>query len=172
MAYKSDILLGRITKVNGYEGTVTVKIEKFFSENIPQMESVFLAIESRLVPFFISFSEYSGADILKLRFKGYDSIDKVREFIGCKVYLTTSIPVDNQIEDIQSLIGYKVFIHHNKLLGSISEIIPNSGQWLLNVISPMNKEILIPLHDNFIVSIDNKKKKIVMNIPEGLDEIN
>ena len=76
MAYKSNILLGRITKVSGYEGAVTVKLEKIFTENIPQMESVFLEIEGRPVPFFISDSEYSGADILKLRFEGYDSIEK------------------------------------------------------------------------------------------------
>jgi len=38
MAYNCDILLGRISKVNGYEGAVTVKLEKIFSENIPQME--------------------------------------------------------------------------------------------------------------------------------------
>ena len=54
MAYKNDILLGRITKVSGYEGAVTVKLEKIFTENIPQMESVFLEIEGRPVPFFIS----------------------------------------------------------------------------------------------------------------------
>lgn len=40
MAYKNSILLGRIIKVTGYEGAVIVKLEKFFSENIPQMESV------------------------------------------------------------------------------------------------------------------------------------
>ena len=54
MAYNSDILLGRITKVSGYEGAVTVRLEKIFFENIPQMESVFLEIEGRQVPFFIS----------------------------------------------------------------------------------------------------------------------
>ena len=65
MAYKNEILLGRITKVSGYEGAVTVKLERIFSENLPHMESVFLEIEGRPVPFFISDSEYSGADILK-----------------------------------------------------------------------------------------------------------
>ncbi len=28
MAYNANILLGRITKVHGYEGAVTVKLEK------------------------------------------------------------------------------------------------------------------------------------------------
>jgi len=172
MAYNSDILLGRIIKVNGYEGAVTVKLEKIFSEDIPQMESVFLEIEGKPVPFFISCSEYSGADILKLKFKGYDSIEKIREFTGCRVFLTTGVPADNQIEDIQSLTGYKVIIQGDELLGSISEVIPNPGQWLLNIVSTKNKDILIPFHEHFIVSLNKEKKIIVMDVPEGLTEIN
>jgi 16S rRNA processing protein RimM len=172
MAYKSNILLGRITKVSGYEGAVTVKLEKKYSENIPLMESVFLEIEGRPVPFFISDSEYSGADILKLSFEGYTSIEKVSEFTGCNVFLTIGVPDNNQEEDIRSLTGYKVFMQDEKLLGSIKEVIQNPGQLLLNIISTENNEILIPFHEHFIVSIDKKKRIIVMNIPEGLTEIN
>jgi 16S rRNA processing protein RimM len=172
MAYISNILLGRITKVNGYEGAVTVKLEKYFSENIPQMESVFLEIEGRRVPFFISDSEYSGANILKLKFEGYDSIEKISEFTGCRVFLTSGIPAENNTDDIQSFNGYKVLLQNDILLGTITEVIPNPGQWLLDIYSPENKEILIPFHEHFIVSIDKKKKIIVMDIPEGLTEIN
>jgi 16S rRNA processing protein RimM len=172
MAYNSDILLGRITKVNGYEGAVTIKIEKNFFENIPLMESVFLEIEGRLVPFFISGSEYSGADILKLKFEGYNSIDKISEFTGSRVFLTNYIPDSGRSEDIQDLIGYKVLLSDKTPLGVIKAIIPNSGQWLLSVFSEQKKEILIPFHDHFILGIDKKRKILIMDIPEGLTEIN
>jgi len=172
VAYNSDILLGRITKVSGFEGAVTIKLERFFSENLPNMESVFLEIEGRPVPFFISYSEYTGADILKLKFEGYNSSEKVREFSGSRVFLTTGIAVDNKIEDIKNLVGYEVLLGDNYLLGSIKEVIPNPGQWLLNVTTTANKDILIPFHDHFIVSIDNNKKLLIMNIPDGLTEIN
>ena len=172
MAYTSDILLGRITKVSGYEGAITVRLEKIFFENIPQMESVFLEIEGRLVPFFISDSDYSGADILKLRFDDYSIIEKVNEFIGCRVFLTTGITDHNQPEDIQSFIGYQVVIQENKLLGVIREVILNPGQLLLSIISEKNKEILIPFHEDFIVKIDKGKNIIIMDIPDGLTEIN
>ena len=172
MAYNSDILLGRITKVSGFEGAVTIKLERFFSENLPDMESVFLEVEGGPVPFFISDSEYSGADILKLKFEGYNSAEKVSEFSGCRVFLTTGTAVDNNIEDIKNLEGYEVIIGDNYLLGSIKEVIPNPGQWLLNVTTTANKDILIPFHDHFIVSIDNNKKLLIMNIPDGLTEIN
>ncbi len=52
------------------------------------MESVFLEIEGRPVPFFISGYGIFGADILKLRFEGYDSDEKISEFVGCRIFLT------------------------------------------------------------------------------------
>jgi 16S rRNA processing protein RimM len=173
VAYNNNILLGRITKVSGYEGAVTVKLEKIFSENIPHMESVFLEIEGRPVPFFISDSVYSNADTLKLTFDGFDSPDKVSEFTGCRVFLTTGLSDNNKTtEDIHSLLEYSVLINENQLLGSVKSVIQNPGQWLLSVISGGNREILIPLHEDFIVSIDKRKKVIVLDIPEGLTEIN
>jgi 16S rRNA processing protein RimM len=172
MAYTYNILLGRITKISGYEGAVAVKLEKIFIENIPKMESVFLEIEGRPVPFFISGLEYSGADILKLWFEGYDSDEKISEFIGCRIFLTSGMPNNILIESNQSIIGYRVFVQNDKLLGSISEVLPNNGQWLINVISITRKNILIPFHEHFIVRIDKRKKVIFMNIPEGLTEIN
>lgn len=172
MAYNSNILLGRITRVSGHEGAVTVKLEKIFSENIPHMESVFLEIEGKLVPFFISDSEYSGADILRLKFDGYNSIEKIKEFTGCRVFLTSGIPSDNQADDIQSLAGCKVFIEDDKLLGTITEVIQTPGQYLLNILSADNKDILIPFHEHFIISFDRKKNILIMSIPEGLTEIN
>jgi len=173
MAYKNNILLGRITKVSGYEGAVAVKVEKIFTENIPQMESVFLEIEGRPVPFFISGLEYSGADILKLWFEGYDTVEKVGEFTGCRIFLTDEvIDEKNQKSDNQLLIDYQVYTKESILLGPISEIISNNGQWLLNIVSLNKKNVLIPFHEDFIISIDKRKKIVVMDIPEGLLEIN
>jgi 16S rRNA processing protein RimM len=172
MAYKSDILLGRITKTSGYEGAVTVRLEKRFIDKIPEMESVFLEVEGRLVPFFISFSEYNGADILKLMFEGYESAEKVSEFTGCNVYLTLNNSETELSDNISYLIGYKVIVRNEIVVGIIKELMSNSGQWLLKIDSPQKKEILIPLHEDFIVSIDQNKKIIEMDIPEGLSEIN
>ncbi len=172
MPYNNNILLGRITKISGYEGAVTVKLEKIFSENIPEMESVFLEIEGRPVPFFISSLVYSGANILKLSFEGYSSDEKVNEFIGCRVFLTAGIPSDSPEEDIKLLTGYKVYFGENEFLGSVNEVILNHGQWLLNITSLQGKEILIPFHDHFIVSVNSAGKVIVMSLPEGLIDLN
>ena len=91
MVYSADILLGKITKVYGYEGAVSLRLEKAFIENIPAMESVFLEIEGKAVPFFISALDYPGADILRLTFNGYESVNMISGFVGCRVFLTGGV---------------------------------------------------------------------------------
>jgi len=171
MAYSTHILLGRIIKVYGYKGAVTVKLEKTFIENIPELESVFLEIEGKPVPFFVSDSEYQSAGILKLKFEGYESIEKVNEFTGCKIFLTSGKISENSI-DLEVITGYKVLSADNKLVGTIKEVNENPEQWLMIVMTIKNKEILIPLHEDFIIEIDKKGKTITMNLPEGLTDLN
>jgi 16S rRNA processing protein RimM len=172
MAYKTDILLGRITKISGYEGAVTVKLEKSFTENIPPMESVFIEIDGRPVPFFISEMDYSGADILRLTFDGYNSIERVSGFAGCRVFLTSGRSNQVPESDRDDLTGYSVLLPDSAPLGKITGIIQNPGQWLLVVTSPGGKEILIPFHEDLIKNIDNRKKNIVIDLPEGLIDLN
>lgn len=172
MAYQSNILLGQITKTSGFEGAVSIKLEKSFIENIPELESVFLEIEGRPVPFFILESEYSGSDILKLTFDGYESVEKVNEFKGCRIFLTTQISVNQKDTDIKQIAGYSVYDRDNILIGTVTEIVANHGQWLLTILSSEKKKILLPLHEDLLVRIDNKRKRIVMEVPEGLLDLN
>lgn len=172
MAYSSSILLGKITKLSGYEGVVLIKLDKYFSEDILKLESVFLEIEGRPVPFFVTYVEYGGADSLKLSFDGYESEDKVKEFVGCRVFLTSGMDFGLQQEETDIIEGYQVYVKDDKSIGTVTRITQNSGQWLLSILSPERKELLVPLHEDFIVSIDREKRIIIMDIPDGLTEIN
>jgi len=172
MIYHTGILLGRIKSIHGREGTVAVKLEKSFIEKIPEMESVFLEIEGKAVPFFISESEYKGGDILKIRFGYYDTFEKICEFKGCRVFLDSGIeqsgPTDNQV----NIEGFKVKLHDGSLAGTVTELIENPGQLLIKIETEEGKELLCPLHEDLIIKIDRKNRTIYMDLPEGLWEIN
>ncbi|MBI5008730.1 MAG: 16S rRNA processing protein RimM [Bacteroidia bacterium] len=172
MAYICNILLGRITKTSGYEGAVNVILERSFIGNIPHMESVFVEIDERPVPFFIYDYHYAGSDILKLKFTDYDTVDRVSELKGCRVFLTSGEKVTDDSDGFSEITGYEVYTMDNILLGRIKEIIQNPGQYLLSITSPDRKEILIPLHEDFIVNLDDTGRKLILNIPEGLKDLN
>jgi len=172
MAYKKHILLGRITRIHGFEGAVTVKTEKILSENIPGMESVFLEIEGRQVPFFIEYAEQAGPDILRMKFEDYDNASGVREFVGCCVFMTGESPPVEKRDELQDLNGFMVMSDKNHSIGIIKEIIHNPQQILLSVRSESGKEVLIPMHPDLIQEIIPDRKILIMILPEGLTDIN
>jgi 16S rRNA processing protein RimM len=172
MTYENQILLGHITRIHGYEGSVVIKLEQGFVENIPELESVFIEIEGRPVPFFISQTEYQGSDILKMKFEGYQTDYKVSGFIGCRVFLTTAAGTQDEPQNTAILTGFKVILNDKRILGKITRVAKNPGQDLLSILTPENREILIPLHEDFIVKINKRSKTIMMDLPEGLIELN
>ena len=63
-------------------------------------------------------------------------------------------------------------LENKKLVGEVKEIIPNPGHDLLKIISPENKEILMPFHEDFIITSDLRRKTITVRLPEGLIDLN
>ncbi len=172
MASHNKILLGTIVKIHGYDGTVIVKSEQRFVEGIKDMESVFIETDGKPVPFFISSAELYGDETIKMKFSGYESYEKISEFNGCRVFLTTEEEESNSAGDISRLLGFKVLLKNRKPVGTITGIINNSFQDILKITSPENQEILVPFHPDLITRIDEVKKKLFADLPGGLTEIN
>ncbi len=68
-----------------------------------------------------------------------------------------------------SLIGYTI-VSGNDTLGEIVEVIEQPHQLLCKIILN-SKEVLIPVHEDFLKKIDKKKRQIIVDLPEGLLEI-
>lgn len=171
MAYSRNILLGKIIKVNTHNGTITVRGVALFVNNIPEMESVFIEIDDRPVPFFIDDSEIKGSDLLNLKLIDYNTADKLKEFNGCRVFLTSDDALNDENSYNEDLIGFSVFDKNGNKTGTVNSIIQNPGQWLLEILSQQKKKILLPFHKDLILETDCRKRAIVMKIPEGLLDI-
>ena len=172
MIYHTGILIGRIKGIHGRKGTVAVKLEKSFTEKIPEMEWVFLDIEGKPVPFFITESEYKSGDILKIRFEDYYTFEKLNEFKGCRVFQDSGMEQAGPTVNKINIESFKVTLNDGSLAGTVTELIENPGQWLIKIETEEGKELLIPFHEDLIIKIDRKNKTIYMDLPEGLTEIN
>ena len=172
MAQTNNILLGKITKIHGHDGAVAVRLEKNFSENIPLMESVFLEIGGRPVPFFIDYFEQISPEKAYLKFQDYNTIEKIKEFTGCNIYIQSGSATFGTIDEQTDLLGFKIVSVKGIPAGEIVEIIKNPAQWLLRAARKDGGEILIPFHEDLIIEINDAQRILRMNIPEGLDVIN
>ncbi len=171
MIHDGDISIGVLAKTYGTDGTVICKFDPKYYEKIEKMEYVFLEIDKKHVPFFISSLTIRNYQSALIRFKDYESEETIKPFLGCSVFLPQS--TENEEEDeFREVINFSVISKVHGKIGSVQDILRSEHNITLQVLSQDNKEYLIPAHHDIITEIDRDQSIIYINPPEGLLEIN
>lgn len=167
------ILLGKIRKAHGYEGAVMMSPEDTFTEELPQMEWVFIEIDEKPVPFLVSSLTENASGNIVLKFEGYDSPEVMTEFIGCRVFIEQgSADNENELSPFMILEGYKIFDSDKKLLGVVTMVMSLPMQYMLVLENEEKEEILIPLNEDWVLEINREQESIYMDLPDGIIQIN
>jgi 16S rRNA processing protein RimM len=69
------------------------------------------------------------------------------------------------------IVGCSVVTVKGVKVGTVKDLLPVGGNDILEVVS-QGKEILVPFTEEICVEVNLKKRKIVIDPPEGLLEIN
>ncbi|MEN9345954.1 MAG: rRNA processing protein RimM [Bacteroidota bacterium] len=148
--------VGFVLKPHGFNGQLKIQLEEDF---IPQ---AFLCIEiqDKFVPFKIKqFNAPAGIVTLE----DISNIEQAEALCNCKILDF----VDQEQTENKGLVGYKLINHANAEQYDITQILEYPNNLLLECRHGY-KDILIPLHEDLIVSVDHEAKTIEMTIPEGL----
>jgi len=165
------IKIGEITKTHGYKGELVIQLSEDFGK-LNKTEPLFLLIEGNLVPFFFEYppKKYKSSGII-VKFENIDSDTRAEELLSCPVFaLKENIPVDEDDENV-TLNGYEVY-NETEFIGIAGDLLNIPSNPLLTVITVDNKEVIIPLNEEFIISTDAEKRRITFSLPEGLLDIN
>ncbi|MEA1887958.1 MAG: ribosome maturation factor RimM [Bacteroidota bacterium] len=167
------ILLGKIVKAHGYGGSVMISPEDDLAEEIKEKEWVFIEIEAKPVPFFVtSVKEHASGNII-LKFDGYDSSEVMTEFVGCKVFISKDyIRDEKEIPPQFILAGFKIFNQSNKYIGLVKKVMSLPMQYMMVLEDDEGHELLIPLNQDWLIEINKDEKNIIMDLPDGLVQIN
>ena len=161
--------LGKISETFGYKGQVIVITDSDHPDKYEKLEFVFVDIEHERVPFFITEFSLQYRNSITLKFEDIDSSDSAQKLLGCEVYIAKremkGITADEAIP--ADLVGFKVTDVNSGFIGPINQILKLPQQLIMQILQD-EKEILIPLNEDFIKKIDQKKKTILIDAPEGL----
>jgi len=163
--------IGQILKTHGIEGELSFQLnsEEFDFEDIPFL---IFEMDGILVPFFLEEWRFKTEDSGFLKLEDVNNETKARKFSGLTIYLQKKffdIP-ETEIFGNHFFIGFQVFDKDGKLIGTIKDI-DESTENVLFIIHNGEKEILIPVSEDYILHIDEKQKSIHMDLPEGLLEL-
>jgi 16S rRNA processing protein RimM len=163
--------LGYIIKPHGLNGSVNVLLDTDFPEDYKSLESVFVNIRQKLIPFFINTIQINGNKAI-VNFEDINTIEQSEELKGCSLHLPESmLPVlEGQNFYYHEVIGFEMIDDKDGNIGKISGYVDNSSQVILTV-DHNNNEVLIPVADHIIAEIDRVKKIMYVTLPDGLLDI-
>lgn len=160
--------LGYVIKKHGLKGDLNLLLDVDYPEEYKNLESVFVDINNKLVPFFISKISIKGNRAIAT-FEDVGTAEKADELRGKGLYL----PLDMlpELEENQfyyhEIIGFQVQDAKSGIIGTIENINSSSMQDLL-VLNAGGREILIPVNDEILNTVDRKAKILHVNLPDGL----
>jgi 16S rRNA processing protein RimM len=163
------IELGLLGKPHGIKGQINLKLASLSFDDIQEMELVFVVIDGLPVPFFIEEFSEKNADTILLKFDTVLTESAARKFCDKLVYLDKKFISQESAEDFQpnNLVGYTVIDKHFGNIGTFDDVLRLESNSLLRILKGKT-EILIPLQEEFIVSINDSAKEIIVDCPEGL----
>jgi len=172
MTKEDCFYLGRIVAKFSFKGEVLIKLDTDEPELYTEMESVFVEYNENLVPFFIERSYLHKSTLLRAKIEDIDTEQDAEDMIGAELYL----PLEQlpQLPDdkfyFHEIIGFDVIDQQHGNIGKIVSINDTTAQALFEI-DKDDKQILIPMNDEFIEKVDKKNKEIKVITPEGLIDL-
>ena len=164
--------LGSIVKKYSFRGEVVIKLDTDDPELYRNLESVFVDLGGNLIPFFIEKSSLSRSTMLRVKFDGVNSEDEADAIVKSGIYLPLELLPKlkgNQFY-FHEVIGFTVVDADYGRIGVVTRINDATAQPLFEI-QQGDKEILIPLIDDFIKKVDRQHKEIQVKTPEGLIDL-
>jgi len=168
------IKIGILTKTHNFSGKFLLKLNSdFFGKKIAP-KWLFFDIEEGLVPFKVLTIKEKDDVSWIVKIDGINSEKTLQQYKGLSVYINPediSYSTDYENDrNVFELINYTVYDKKYGNLGKVQKIIDIQQNPLISL-TYNEKEILIPMQKDFIISFDKNNREIHIKVPEGLIEL-
>ncbi len=168
--------VAQVLKSNGTDGELVMSFREIAPEDINLQEPVFIIFDGLPVPFYIESFTKRGNSKALVRLTDIRSMEDVEEISGKAVYIEEDQLPEMSLEEdgFAALVGWTLLTpdegEEDETLIDVGEItdfldIPNNP---CIEVETENGAVMIPLHEDLILSVDPEYQEIIMQIPAGL----
>ena len=168
--------IAQVLKSNGTDGELVLGFRDIAPEDINLKEPVFIIFDGLPVPFFIESFTKRGNTKALVHLTGIKSMEDVEEITGKAVYIEADQLPEMSLEEdgFAALIGWTLLTpdqnEEEEALIEVGEItdfldIPNNP---CIEVETENGAVMIPLHEDLILSVDPENRELIMEVPDGL----
>jgi 16S rRNA processing protein RimM len=163
--------IGRLVAVHGLQGELVLQHRLGRKTSLKGLKMLFLEErKDEMLPWFIESTRPKGDEDLFVKLEGLDTKETARRVVQKEVWLREadfehfagkSAPI--------SMVGFRLF-DGSVDLGEILEVIEQPHQVLLRI-DLAGKEALIPMHAETLRRVDQRKREVYVELPDGLLDV-
>ena len=161
--------VGTIVRNYSFKGDLLVKTDSDNIENYINLKSIFMDLDTGLVPFFIQRCQIHKSALLRIKFDQVNSESDAKLLIKKDLFLPLSFlpKLKGKKFYFHEVIGFSL-IERKKHIGKVIRIQDQGIQSLFEIEKIDGKLALIPVTDEFILEINRETKSIQVQLPDGL----
>jgi 16S rRNA processing protein RimM len=175
MTIDDCFVLGYLTKAHGLAGELQALFDVDDLSQYENIDTLWVERFGSLIPYKVEYvhplMHKRNRVIVKLA--GIDHIDQAETLAKSKLYLPLSMLPPLEGENAfyyHEVIGFQIIDEERGALGTVNTIYDLESNALISMIY-RGKEVLIPIHDAFILRVDRDKQSLHVRLPEGLLEV-
>lgn len=154
--------IAQVLKSNGIDGGLLISFFDVSPEDIDLQEPVFIQFDGLPVPFYFESFTRRGNNRAIVHITGVHNLKDADELAGAAVYADYF-----EEEADEDLTGWTVLDASGATVGTVTGYEDIPGNLCIYVQTP-GGEVLLPLHQELVVSMDPEKRVLALTIPEGL----
>ena len=163
--------IGRLVAVFGVQGELVLQHRLGKKTALKGLKTLFLEEKKdELLPWFIESTRVKGPEEVFVKLEGLDTKEGARRMVRREVWVREEdfSRVAGKSAPI-SLVGFRLF-DGVRDLGEILEVIEQPHQVLCRI-DLEGREALIPLHEETLRGIDQKRREVRVELPDGLLDV-
>ena len=170
-AFDEMVTIGRVVKPQGRKGEILIAPLTDRPERFPELRAAYVAGAKGGAREIVVAScwPHKGGFVLKIH--GVDSIDAAEGYRGLEIRIgeesLDSLPAGSYYH--HQLVGLAVEDGSGRSLGRAAEILETGGAASVLVVRGDQGELLVPLADEFVRSVNLPEGRIVVKRPELVD---
>ena len=155
--------IAQVLKSNGTDGGLLLSFLDVSPEDIDLEEPVFVYVDGLPVPFYFESFTPRGVNRAVVHLTGVHNLKDADELAGAAVY-ATYFEEEDADEDFT---GWTVRNASGTAVGTVTGYEDIPGNLCIYVQTP-GGEVLLPLHQELVISVDPSARILTLEIPEGL----
>ena len=168
---EETVKIGYFARPHGIKGELSLVTDNdlFEDEDDPY---VICEMDGILVPFFVEAFRYKSNTVILVKLEGINDEKAAKQFVNQEVFYPTNrlkTPLSDHFA-WQNFLGYMLEDKEKGKLGIITYVDETTINTLFTV-DYQGKELLVPIADPLVDSIDHAQRKIVVAVPNGILEL-